>query len=154
MNSGLYALAGDSATATEAACANRFDEPMTNVSNVYFGLSRLPSPVPPVRRSPPGATVTRCGIGGGGAGTGGGGGLDDRPCLGQSQVRPRLGGVDPVRQVFGRRRPHRAEVEAVWHPVTPIARRVPVAPRPARLCTARPHQPAVIHRLSTACVRA
>ena len=42
MNSGLYALAGDSATATEAACANRFDEPMTNVSNMYFGLSRLP----------------------------------------------------------------------------------------------------------------
>src|SRR4029453_1963518 len=42
MNSGLYAFAGDSATATEAACANRFDEPMTNVSNVYLGLSRLP----------------------------------------------------------------------------------------------------------------
>src|SRR5258707_4364781 len=61
MKSGLYALAGDSATATEAACANRFEEPMTNVSNMYFGLSRLPSdglddcrrssrPVPP----PPG----------------------------------------------------------------------------------------------------
>ena len=42
MNSGLYALAGDSATATAAAWANRLDEPMTNVSNVYFGLSRLP----------------------------------------------------------------------------------------------------------------
>ena len=42
MNSGLYAFAGDSATATAAACANRLDEPMTNVSNVYFGLSRLP----------------------------------------------------------------------------------------------------------------
>src|SRR6185369_14510601 len=42
MNSGLYALAGDSATATAAAWANRFDEPMTNVSKVYFGLSRLP----------------------------------------------------------------------------------------------------------------
>src|SRR5262245_19581248 len=42
MNRGLYAFAGDSATATEAAWANRFEEPMTNVSNVYFGLSRLP----------------------------------------------------------------------------------------------------------------
>ena len=42
MNSGLYAFAGDSATATAAAWANRLDEPMTNVSNVYFGLSRLP----------------------------------------------------------------------------------------------------------------
>jgi hypothetical protein len=48
MNSGLYAFAGDSATATEAACANRLDEPMTNVSNMYFGLSRLPS-LPPDR---------------------------------------------------------------------------------------------------------
>ena len=57
MNSGLYALAGDSATATAAAWANRLDEPMTNVSNMYFGLSRLP-PVsaPGSRRSsrPPG----------------------------------------------------------------------------------------------------
>src|SRR5437870_436693 len=42
MNSGLYAFAGDSATATAAACANRLDEPMTNVSNVYLGLSRFP----------------------------------------------------------------------------------------------------------------
>ena len=46
MNSGLYAFAGDSATATDAAWANRLDEPMTKVSNVYFGLSRLP-PVRP-----------------------------------------------------------------------------------------------------------
>ena len=38
MKSGLYALAGASATASAAACANRFDEPMTNVSNVYFGF--------------------------------------------------------------------------------------------------------------------
>src|SRR4051794_35393852 len=43
MNSGLYAFAGDSATATDAAWANRLDDPMTNVSNVYFGLSRLPA---------------------------------------------------------------------------------------------------------------
>ena len=43
MNSGLYALAGASATATAAACANRLDEPMTNVSNRYFGLSRAGS---------------------------------------------------------------------------------------------------------------
>src|SRR5262247_2713915 len=57
MKSGLYALAGDSATATAAACANRFDEPMTNVSKVYFGLRRLPvsvvSPVAPRRSSRP-----------------------------------------------------------------------------------------------------
>src|SRR5580704_15466034 len=40
MNRGLYALAGASATATAAACANRLLDPMTNVSNVYLGLSR------------------------------------------------------------------------------------------------------------------
>src|SRR6266704_1154885 len=40
MNSGLYALAGASATATAAACAKRLLEPMTKVSNRYFGLSR------------------------------------------------------------------------------------------------------------------
>src|SRR2546430_11199164 len=87
MNSGLYALAGDSATATEAACANRFDEPMTNVSNMYFGLSRFPSPgLGGVRRSsrPVPPPVGRCGTGGEtgaggstgttGAGTGSGGG--------------------------------------------------------------------------------
>jgi hypothetical protein len=66
MNSGLYALAGDSATATEAACANRLDEPMTNVSNMYFGLSRLPSPgLAGSRRSsrpvPPPTAGGRCG---------------------------------------------------------------------------------------------
>src|SRR5919204_428194 len=38
MNSGLYACAGASATASAAACANRFDEPITNRSNVYFGF--------------------------------------------------------------------------------------------------------------------
>ena len=43
MNSGLYALAGASATATAAAWANRLDEPMTNVSKVYFGFSRAGS---------------------------------------------------------------------------------------------------------------
>src|ERR1035438_8671452 len=40
MNSGLYALAGASATATAAACAKRLLEPITNVSKVYLGLSR------------------------------------------------------------------------------------------------------------------
>src|SRR5215831_14998099 len=40
MNSGLYAFAGASATATAAACAKRLLDPMTNVSNVYLGLSR------------------------------------------------------------------------------------------------------------------
>src|SRR6478752_2105179 len=41
MNSGLYALAGASATATAAACANRLDWPMTKLSKVYFGFSRV-----------------------------------------------------------------------------------------------------------------
>src|SRR6478609_5921318 len=40
-NSGLYATAGASATATAAACANRLDAPMTKVSNVYFSFSRV-----------------------------------------------------------------------------------------------------------------
>ena len=40
MNSGLYALAGASATATAAACAKRLDAPMTKVSKRYFGFSR------------------------------------------------------------------------------------------------------------------
>ena len=39
MNSGLYDLAGASATATAAAWANRFEEPMTNRSKVYLGVS-------------------------------------------------------------------------------------------------------------------
>ena len=43
MNSGLYALAGASATATAAACAKRFELPMTNVSKRYFGFSRAGS---------------------------------------------------------------------------------------------------------------
>ena len=38
MKSGLYACAGASATASAAAWAKRFDEPMTNESNVYFAL--------------------------------------------------------------------------------------------------------------------
>ena len=41
MNSGLYALAGASATATAAAWANRFDWPMTKLSKVYLGLRRV-----------------------------------------------------------------------------------------------------------------
>jgi len=40
-------LAGASATATAAACANRLLEPMTNVSNVYLEFSRVP---PSLRR--------------------------------------------------------------------------------------------------------
>ena len=38
MKSGLYAWAGASATASAAACAKRFDEPITKLSNVYFGF--------------------------------------------------------------------------------------------------------------------
>src|SRR5919198_1061896 len=41
MKSGLYACAGASATASAAACANRFEEPITNESKVYFALSPL-----------------------------------------------------------------------------------------------------------------
>ena len=54
MNSGLYALLGGaSATAIAAACANRFDGPGTNASNVYAGNGR------------PGAPIARCaGVGG------------------------------------------------------------------------------------------
>src|SRR5579859_1404521 len=43
MNSGLYAFAGASATATAAACAKRLLEPMTKVSNRYLGLRRAAS---------------------------------------------------------------------------------------------------------------
>src|SRR5215210_1820908 len=43
MKSGLYACAGASATASAAACAKRFEEPMTNESKVYFGLRPIPS---------------------------------------------------------------------------------------------------------------
>src|SRR5881398_10656 len=39
MKSGLYACAGASATASAAACAKRFDEPITKWSKVYFGFS-------------------------------------------------------------------------------------------------------------------
>src|SRR5438034_8304910 len=56
MKSGLYACAGASATASAAACAKRFDEPITKESNVYFGLI------------PPGS-----GRGSGGGSTAGGG---------------------------------------------------------------------------------
>ena len=40
-NSGLYARAGASATATAAAWLKRFDAPMTNVSKMYFSFSRV-----------------------------------------------------------------------------------------------------------------
>ena len=39
MKSGLYAWAGASATDSAAACAKRFDAPMTNWSKVYRGFS-------------------------------------------------------------------------------------------------------------------
>src|SRR3546814_20837680 len=41
MNSGLYAFAGASATATAAAWAKRLDWPMTKLSNVYLGFNRV-----------------------------------------------------------------------------------------------------------------
>src|SRR5688500_9512978 len=40
--SGSYDREGDAATARAAACANWFDEPTTNVSNVNRGLSTSP----------------------------------------------------------------------------------------------------------------
>jgi hypothetical protein len=79
MNSGLYAWAGASATASAAAWAKRFDDPITNESNVYFGLMP-PSPrgfgggsatavsgwrsatVSPIRRSCPVASRTAAAI--------------------------------------------------------------------------------------------
>jgi hypothetical protein len=39
MKSGLYACAGASATASAAAWANRFDDPMTKESKVYLALN-------------------------------------------------------------------------------------------------------------------
>ena len=46
MKSGLYAWAGASATASAAAWAKRFDDPITNESKVYFGLMLAVSPRP------------------------------------------------------------------------------------------------------------
>jgi hypothetical protein len=43
MNSGLYAFAGASATATAAAWAKRLLDPMTNVSKMYRVFSRVGS---------------------------------------------------------------------------------------------------------------
>src|ERR1700761_4159923 len=65
MNSGLYALAGASATATAAACANRLLEPMTKVSKRYLGFSLPASPsLTGVSEAPPGClglpSSTRC----------------------------------------------------------------------------------------------
>ena len=48
MKSGLYAWAGASATASAAACAKRFDEPMTKLSKVYFGFVRAGSDSSPL----------------------------------------------------------------------------------------------------------
>src|SRR5947199_3580631 len=45
MKRGLYACAGASATASAAACAKRFDEPITNRSNVYLGF--IPESIAP-----------------------------------------------------------------------------------------------------------
>src|SRR5215217_2096653 len=78
MKSGLYACAGASATARAAACAKRFDEPITNESKVYFGFrpsmrglgfgSGSGLPLPPsrttssMRRSSPVASRTAASI--------------------------------------------------------------------------------------------
>src|SRR5690606_803379 len=51
MNRGLYALAGVSATADAAACAKRFEEPITKVSKVYLLFRRESSLAPAALRS-------------------------------------------------------------------------------------------------------
>src|SRR5512132_4184657 len=59
MKSGLYACAGASATASAAAWANRFDEPITNRSNVYLGfMPETPPPLPGCLGSSAGAGVS------------------------------------------------------------------------------------------------
>src|SRR5437764_2047561 len=58
MKSGLYACAGASATASAAAWAKRFEEPMTNESKVYFAL-RPPSPCLRLGSAEEAATVSR-----------------------------------------------------------------------------------------------
>src|SRR5213080_4894901 len=55
MKSGLYACAGASATARAAACAKRFDEPITKRSNVYFGF--IPESTAPLADRPFGASA-------------------------------------------------------------------------------------------------
>src|SRR5947209_8012195 len=117
MNSGLYAFAGDSATATDAACANRFEEPMTTVSNMYLGrrryrcrryLLRCPYGDRHLDR-PPETAGQRLGdrraqlglddVAGERVRDGDQRGvLDDRAQPGQPQVGPLLGRDDPVRQ--------------------------------------------------------
>src|SRR3954469_8011490 len=62
MKSGLYACAGASATASAAACAKRFDDPITNRSNVYFGF------IPPSREPPARGSTGRSGCTGTSAG--------------------------------------------------------------------------------------
>src|SRR3954452_15558269 len=44
MKSGLYDCAGDSATASAAACAKRLLAPITNTANVYLGLMAVAAP--------------------------------------------------------------------------------------------------------------
>ena len=75
MKSGLYAFAGDSATAKAAACAKRLDEPMTNVSNVYRSFSR--DSVPGVMTGVSGADSIGALAGRSRGGAAGGGGVDD-----------------------------------------------------------------------------
>src|SRR5580765_740658 len=60
MKSGLYACAGASATASAAACAKRFDEPITNESNVYFGFMLAPGVPSPAARRGGSSTLGRC----------------------------------------------------------------------------------------------
>src|SRR5215472_12147016 len=59
MKSGLYACAGASATASAAACAKRFDEPITNESKVYFGFIAPVGELSSLARRGGGATVGR-----------------------------------------------------------------------------------------------
>src|SRR5262245_56194071 len=69
MKSGLYACAGASATASAAAWAKRFDEPITNESNVYFGLMLAASPSRGTETGYAGAAAAACGGGGAASGS-------------------------------------------------------------------------------------
>ena len=68
MNSGLYERAGLSATESAAACAKRFDAPMTNWSNVYRGFSDVVLPRPCVRLRGAGGRSSVVAAGAGGEG--------------------------------------------------------------------------------------
>ena len=97
MKSGLYACAGASATASAAACAKRFDEPITNESKVYLGF------MPTARRCRPPR--------GGGGSIAGGRARAPRSATGERNPPLVAGGV-----------PHSRGDQAEEMPLDPLAR--------------------------------